>query len=239
MQWFEVIWIRTVRKSFWWPHVVRPFPPVRWCYVTETLMCARWDRIDVWSCFWLSNGPSWHYVSMQEWCNVDSRFQWHLGGFPDVLLLLSGWSGSDMRIHIKLYSNCRQSCPKKRRYPTTVYRPINTGKNKRTIICTWREERCRVGCRRQLHISVWDLGDSASWYQHLHTQQTLSTTDRLKPTYIHVYRLSIDRVTCTNMYGLGTWITGWRPGVVDWGVVCLPAAYCGLDSPLARVMGSH
>jgi len=27
--------------------------------------------------------------------------------------------------------------------------------------------------------------------------------------------------------------------VADWGVVCLPAAYCGPDSPLERAMGSH
>jgi len=27
--------------------------------------------------------------------------------------------------------------------------------------------------------------------------------------------------------------------VVDWGVVCLLAAYCGPNSPLVRAMGSH
>jgi len=27
--------------------------------------------------------------------------------------------------------------------------------------------------------------------------------------------------------------------VVDWGVVCLLAAYCGSNSPLARAMGGH
>ena len=35
------------------------------------------------------------------------------------------------------------------------------------------------------------------------------------------------------------WITGWRPSVVDRGVVCLLAAYCGANSPLARAMGCH
>jgi len=27
--------------------------------------------------------------------------------------------------------------------------------------------------------------------------------------------------------------------MVDWGVVCLLAAYCGTNSPLVRAMGSH
>ena len=35
---------------------------------------------------------------------------------------------------------------------------------------------------------------------------------------------------------LGTWITG--PSVADWGVVCLLAAYCGPNSPLARAMAA-
>jgi len=32
---------------------------------------------------------------------------------------------------------------------------------------------------------------------------------------------------------------GVKASVVDWGVVCLLAAYGGPNSPLARAMGSH